>query len=68
MYLFLEISIVVLFGLSTGTKDEFRIFEEYKFNSSPLVPVLNPKSTTFSNFFLGICTGPNTLFLDLKKF
>jgi hypothetical protein len=52
---------------------------------SVLVPVLNPKSTTFSplvpvqrpqeideknsnKFFLDICTGPNTFFLDLKNF
>jgi hypothetical protein len=27
---------------------EFRIFEEGKFNFSPLAPVLNPKITTFS--------------------
>jgi hypothetical protein len=31
---------VVLFGFSIGTKGEFRIF-------APLVPILNPKSTTF---------------------
>jgi hypothetical protein len=68
-----------------GTKDEFRIFEEENFNFSLLVPVLNPKITTFSplvpvqslqkieeknskKVFLGICAGPNTVFLDLKNF
>jgi hypothetical protein len=76
---------VVIFGFSTGTKDEFRIFEELNFNFSLLVSVLNTKITTFSplvpvqspqeidekiqkKLFLGICTGPNTLFLDLKNF
>jgi hypothetical protein len=38
---------VVFFGFSTGTKGEFRIFIEIKFNFSNLVPVLNPKSNTF---------------------
>jgi hypothetical protein len=40
---------VVLFGFSTGNKGEFRIFEEQKFNFSPLIPVLNTKSSTFSS-------------------
>ena len=52
--------------------------------NSPLEPVPNPKSTTFSplvpvqrpqeidekkskKVFLGICTGPNTLFFEPKK-
>ena len=34
--------------LKRGTKGEFRIFEERKFNLSSLVPVLNWKSTTIS--------------------
>jgi hypothetical protein len=40
---------VVHFGFSTGTKIEFRLFEELKFNFSLLVPVLNPKNATFSH-------------------
>ena len=40
---------MILLGSSTGTKSEFRIFEEEKFNFSLLVPVLNPKSITFSH-------------------
>jgi hypothetical protein len=39
---------------STGTKGEFRIFEQYKFNFSPLAPVLNPKSTTFSTLVITV--------------
>jgi hypothetical protein len=37
----------------------------------PLVPVQSPQEIgekIQKKFFLGICTGPNTLFLDLKKF
>jgi hypothetical protein len=56
------------------------LVEEKKLNFSLLVPVLNPKSTTFSHLVpvqspqeikeknSGICTGPNTLFLDIKNF
>jgi hypothetical protein len=32
-----------------GTKDEFRIFEESNFNFTPLVPILNPRITTFKH-------------------
>jgi hypothetical protein len=77
---------VILFGFSTGTKSEKLDFHSTNILNSTLVPVLNPKSTTFSplpipvqspkeivekfqkKFFLGICTGPNTLFLNLKNF
>jgi hypothetical protein len=77
---------VVLIGLSTGTKCEKLNFYSINILNSPLVPVLDPKSKTFSplvpvqrpqeideknskkDFFLDICTGPNTLFLDLKIF
>jgi hypothetical protein len=34
---------------STSTKGELRMFIEIKFNFALLVPVLNPKSTTFSH-------------------
>jgi hypothetical protein len=37
-----------LFGLSTGTKSEFRIFKENKLNFLSLVPVPNSKNATFS--------------------
>jgi hypothetical protein len=64
---------VVLFGFSIGTKGK-----KFNFHSSN---ILNPKSTNFSllvpalknprkkfkKVFLGICTGPNTLFLELKN-
>jgi hypothetical protein len=33
---------MVLFGLSNGTKGEFRIFEEKKLNFSPLISVKSP--------------------------
>jgi hypothetical protein len=76
---------VALFGFSTGTKSEKLNFYSSNILNLPLVPVLNPKSTTFlplvqvqspkkskkivqKNFFLGIGTGPNTLFFDLNKF
>jgi hypothetical protein len=62
---------VVLFGFSIGTKGEKLNIISINIQNSPLVPVLNPKSTTFSyfvdlkskkkiqkNFFLGICTSP----------
>jgi hypothetical protein len=77
---------VVHFGFSTGSKSEKLNFYSSNILNSLLVPVLNPKCTTFShlvpvqrpqeiedlknskNVFLGICTGPNTLFLELKNF
>jgi hypothetical protein len=71
---------VVLFGFSTGNKSEKLKCYTTNILNSPLVPVLNPKSTTFSHlvpvqrspnskkYFFDICIGPNTLFLDLKKF
>jgi hypothetical protein len=74
---------LALFGFGTGTKSEFRIFVVWKFNFSLLVPALNPKCSTFSPlvpiqrpqvkksenaFFEGICTSPNSLFLNPKKF
>jgi hypothetical protein len=63
---------VALFGFSTGIKTE-------KFNShssnilnSFLVPVQSPQEIEEKNsknfFCLSICTGTNTLFLDLKIF
>jgi hypothetical protein len=76
---------VVLFGFCNGTKCEKLNFYSSNILNSPLVPVLSPKSTTFTPlvsvlspqeideknskkvFFGGICTGPNTLFLDLKN-
>jgi hypothetical protein len=39
---------VVLFGFNTGHKGEKSIFYSLNILISPLVPVLNPKSTTFS--------------------
>jgi hypothetical protein len=75
---------VVLFGISTGTKSEKLNVYTINILNSALVPVINPKITTFSPLvpvqrpqeieeknskkvcFLGICTGPNNLFLDLK--
>jgi hypothetical protein len=71
----------VLFGLSTGTKSDKLQFYSSNILNSSLVPVLNPKSTSFLLLipvqrpqeidernlkFLGICTGPNALFLDIK--
>jgi hypothetical protein len=40
---------VVFFGFSTGTKSEKLNFYATNFLNSPLVPVLNPKSITFSH-------------------
>ena len=74
---------VVLFGLITGSRGEKLNF--YTTNISPLLPVINPKSTTFLHLvpvqrprkikekipkksFLDICTGPKTLYLNLKIF
>jgi hypothetical protein len=74
---------VVLFELITGSKGEKLNF--YTTNISPLLPVINPKSTTFLHMvsvqrpreikeknskkaFFGICTGPKTLYLNLKNF
>jgi hypothetical protein len=48
---------VAHFGFSTGTKDEFRIFEEYKCNISLLVPVQSPQEIEEKNLkkvFFGI--------------
>jgi hypothetical protein len=39
---------MVLFGFSTGTKSEKLNSYSPNILKSPLVPVLNPKSTTFS--------------------
>jgi hypothetical protein len=40
---------VVLFGFSTGTKGEKLKCYSSNIQNSPLVPVQNPKSTTFSH-------------------
>jgi hypothetical protein len=40
---------VLLFGFSTGSKSEKLNFYSSNIINSPLVPVLNPKSTTFSH-------------------
>jgi hypothetical protein len=40
---------VVLFGFSTSTKGEFRIFEDLKFNISLLVLVQSPKEIEEKN-------------------
>jgi hypothetical protein len=71
---------VVLYGFSIGTKDEKLNFYSSNIQNSPLVPVLNPKSTTFSPLVLvqrpqeieekksifGYLCWSNTLLLDLK--
>jgi hypothetical protein len=73
---------MVIFGFSTGTKSEFRIFEEKNFNFSLLLPVLNPKITTFrplvpvqspqekiqKNFFFGYLYRSKYLTFGPKKF
>jgi hypothetical protein len=44
----LEFFSTISWGVSTGSKDEFRIFEEKKIKFSLLAPVLNPKISSFS--------------------
>jgi hypothetical protein len=60
---------VVLFGISTGIKNEKLNFYSSNILNSPLVSVQIPKKSKKKiqkKFILGTCTGPNTLFLDFQ--
>jgi hypothetical protein len=73
---------VVLFGFSIGTKGEKFNFHTTNILNSPLVPILNPKSTTFSPWvpvqrpqekkskkvFFGYFYGSKDLIFGTKKF